>query len=96
MLLLVLAGLRILVLEDEVYLGLSAALPRKSCFSYLVGGTTLVGAKHDYVGRGIREFLSVKLLVVAQELHICTTAFQTSLELNLVLDNQSLPLVIDF
>ncbi len=37
----------------------------------------------------------MKLLVVTQELHICTTTLETFLKLDLVLNDQSLTLVID-
>ena len=62
MLLLIFAGFWVLVLEDKVN---------------LVGGTALVGTKHDHVGRGIREFLGVKGLVLLKELHVGTSTFET-------------------
>ena len=43
---------------------------------YLVGGAALVRAKHDDIGSGVREFLSVKLLVLLEKLHIGTTTDQ--------------------
>ena len=42
----------------------------------LVGGTTLVGTKHDNIGRGVGEFLAMELLVLLEELHISTTALE--------------------
>lgn len=60
MLLLVFTRLRVLVLEDEVDLRLSAACAAaKLRSSYLVGRTALVGTKHDYVGRSVRELLGM-------------------------------------
>jgi hypothetical protein len=42
----------------------------------LVGGTTLVGTEHDDVGRSIGELLTVKFLVLLEELHVSTTALK--------------------
>ena len=42
--------------------------------SYLVGGTALVRAKHDHIGGGVGEFLSMKLLVLLEKLQVGTTA----------------------
>jgi hypothetical protein len=61
-LLLVLAGLGVLVAEDEVD---------------LVGRTTLVRAKHDDVGRGVGELIRLERLVILEELHVGTTALET-------------------
>ena len=61
MFLLIFSGLWIFVLEDEVDLdsSFSSVLTSRLKVTYFVGGTALVGAKHDDVGRGIREFLRV-------------------------------------
>lgn len=45
-------------------------------WSYLVGGTALVGTKHDHVGGSVRELIGAELLVVLEELHVGTTADQ--------------------
>jgi hypothetical protein len=37
----------------------------------------------------------MKFLVLTQEFHICTSTFETVLELDLILDNKSLTLVVD-
>ena len=37
----------------------------------------------------------MKLLVVSQQLHVCSTAFETILKLDLVLYDQGLTLVVD-
>lgn len=97
MLLLVFTCLRVLVLEDEVDLRLSAAGTLVEIrLSYLVGRTTLVRTKHDHVGRSIGELLSMQLLIVLQQLHICTTALEAILKLDLVLHHQSLAFIVDF
>jgi len=62
MLLLVFAGLGVLVIDNEVD---------------FVSGTTLIGSEHDNVGRCVGEFILVKSLVIAEELHISTTTFKT-------------------
>jgi hypothetical protein len=76
-LLLVLAGLGVLVSENEVNLVLlgQVNLNVESC-PYLVGGTALVGTKHDDIGRSVGELLGVKCLVVLEKLHVRTTALQ--------------------
>jgi hypothetical protein len=99
-LLLILAGLWVLVAEDEVD---------------LVGGTALVGAKHDNVGGCVGEFVLVELLVLLEELEIGTTTLKAiwamsvciilnsmrhrgcmhTLKLNLVLYDQGLALVVN-
>lgn len=43
---------------------------------YLVGGTALIGAKHDDVGGGVGEFIGVELLVLLEKLHVGTTTDQ--------------------
>lgn len=101
--LLVLASLRVLVIEDEVD---------------LVGEATLVGTEHDDVRRRIRELLLVECLVVAEKLHVSTAAFEAicpwvrepavmpmgecswarmrlTLKLNLVLDHEGLILGVN-
>jgi hypothetical protein len=66
MLLLVLAGLGVLVTEDEMNLNMLIQVNQflKSVATNLVGSTALVRAKHDDVRRGIGEFLLVELLVL--------------------------------
>lgn len=61
-LLLVLARLGVLVVDNEVNPVVVA---------------TLVGTEHDDVRGGVAELLLVKSLVVPQELHVCTTAVQS-------------------
>ncbi len=61
-LLLVLARLGVLVVEDEVD---------------LVGVAALVGAEHDDIRRGIGELLLVESLVLTEELQVSTTALET-------------------
>jgi hypothetical protein len=80
-LLLVLAGLGVLVTEDEVNLKYCQLMIRrepclgnKALISYLVGSTTLVGTEHDHVGSSVGELLGVELLVLLEELHVGTTA----------------------
>jgi hypothetical protein len=71
-LLLVLAGLRVLVAEDEVDLDLSV-------FQLTIGyaeQTLLVRTEHDNVRRSIGELLAVQLLVLLEELHIGTTTLK--------------------
>ena len=80
MLLLVLARLGVLVAEDEVD---------------LVRGAALVGPKHDDVGRSVGELVGLKGFVVLEELHVGSTAFEAALELDLVLDDESVVLVAD-
>jgi hypothetical protein len=63
--------------------------------SYLVGGTALVGTEHDHVGGAVGELLLVELLVVLKKLQVGTTADQRVLGLDLVLDDQSLALVVN-
>jgi hypothetical protein len=53
MLLLILASLWVLVSEDKVD---------------LIGGTTLIGPKHDDIWRSIGEFITVKLFVLLEKL----------------------------
>ena len=82
MLLLILAGLWVLVLEDEVNLSKpvsSLFARRKREASYLVGRAALVWTEHDHIWGGIRELLSVQLLVVLQQLHISSAAFKAIL-----------------
>jgi hypothetical protein len=76
-LLLVLAGLGVLVSEDEVDLSMfrKRHVPTIST-PYLVCSTALVGSEHDDVRRSIRELLSVKRFVVLKELHVRTTTLQ--------------------
>jgi hypothetical protein len=79
-LLLILASLGVLVLEDEVDLFHMSTCWRLHCFwTDLVGGTALVGAKHDDVGRSVGKLFSVECLVVLEEFHVCTTTFKTIL-----------------
>lgn len=61
-LLLVLAGLGVLVVEDEVH---------------LVGGTALVGTEHNNVRGGIAELILVESLGVSEELQVGTTALES-------------------
>jgi hypothetical protein len=49
---------------------------RERRLSYLVGSTALVGTKHDDIGSAIRELLLVELLVLLEELEVCTAANQ--------------------
>lgn len=63
--------------------------------TYLVGGTALVGAEHDHIRGGVGELLLVELLVLLEELQIGTTADQRVLRLHLVLNNESLALVVN-
>jgi hypothetical protein len=78
-LLLVLAGLGVLVLEDEVDLYHMSNVPCELHDSWadLVGGAALIGAKHDDVGRSVGELFGVECLVVLEEFHVCTTTFKT-------------------
>jgi hypothetical protein len=79
-LLLILAGLGVLVLKDEVDLFHMSTCRRLHCFwTDLVGGTALVGAKHDDVGRSVGELFGVERLVVLEEFHVCATTFKTIL-----------------
>jgi hypothetical protein len=98
MLLLVLAGLGVLVVDDEVD---------------LVGGTALVGTKHDDVGGDVGELILVESLVVAEKLQVSSTTLKTvykfvsvcfganqdslkrTLELDLILNNEGLALVVN-
>lgn len=102
MLLLVLAGLGVLVTEDEVNLtgrkDMSVTVQCTQALgidTYLVGSTALVGTKHDHVGCGVGELLLVELLVLLEELEVGTTAHQGVLRLDLILDNQGLALVVN-
>lgn len=61
-LLLVLASLGVLVVEDEVDLVVVA---------------TLVGTEHDDIGSRVGELVLVESLVVPKELHVGTTALET-------------------
>ena len=45
--------------------------------SYLVGGTALVGTKHNHIGSGVGELLGVELLVLLEKLQVGTTANQS-------------------
>lgn len=62
----------------KVLVSVSSACTRQSSArsSYLVGSTTLVGTKHDHVGRSVRELVEVELLVVLEKLQVGTTADQ--------------------
>lgn len=60
-LLLVLAGLGVLVAEDEVD---------------LVGGAALVGTEHNDVGRGVGELFGVEGAVILEELHVGTSTLK--------------------
>ena len=60
-LLLVLAGLGVLVVEDEVH---------------LVGVAALVGTKHDDVGGGVGELVLVESLVLTEELQVSASALE--------------------
>ena len=62
MLLLVLASLWVLVVDDEVD---------------LVGGTALVGTEHDNVGGDVGELILVKSFVVTEKLQVSSTTFET-------------------
>jgi hypothetical protein len=66
MLLLVLAGLGVLMTEDEMNLNKLIRVNRflRNVVTNLVGSTALVRAKHDDVWGGVREFLLVELLVL--------------------------------
>ena len=68
MFLFVFSSLWVFVLENEVDLGLSISdvLPDRLKATYLVRGTALVRAKHDYIRRGVGEFFSVESLVVLE------------------------------
>jgi hypothetical protein len=94
-LLFVLAGLGVLVLEDEMNLDLSALSAVALDLCYLVGGAALVGAKHDDIGGGVGELLGLELLVVTKKLHVCTAALEALLEFDLVLHNECLALVVN-
>jgi hypothetical protein len=97
-LLLVLAGLGVLVTEDEVNLDVLLAAghnARLAWVSYLVGGTALVGTEHDHVRGGVGELLLIELLVILKKLQVGTTADQGVLRLDLVLDNQGLALRVN-
>lgn len=59
MLLLILASLWVLVVDNEVN---------------FVGRTTLVGAEHDNVRRSVGELFLMKGLVISEELQIRATA----------------------
>jgi len=61
-LLLVFTSLGVLVVDDQVD---------------LVGGTTLVGAKHDNVGGDVGELILVESLVVTEELQVSTATLKT-------------------
>jgi len=80
-LLLILAGLGVLVPEDEVDLFHMSNVPGDyiCLWTDLVGGTALVGPKHDDVGRSVGELFGVERLVVLEEFHVCTTTFKTIL-----------------
>jgi hypothetical protein len=61
-LLLILASLGVLVVDNEVD---------------LVGGTTLIGTEHDNIWGGIGEFFLVKSLVIPEKLQVSTTTLKT-------------------
>lgn len=51
----------------------------------LVGAPTLVRSKHDGVGGFVGELLELDAFGrICQQLHVCTTALQSSLSLNLI------------
>lgn len=79
-LLLVLASLGVLVLEDEVN---------------LVGGATLVRTEHDHVWRGIGELVLGQSGVLAEELQISTTTLEVVLKLDFILNHERLVLVVN-
>ena len=80
MLLLILAGLGVLVLEDEVdLLRVSTCLLLDDCWTDLIGGATFVGPKHDHIGRSVGELFGVERLVVLEQLHVCATTFKAVL-----------------
>ena len=68
MFLLVFSSLWVFVLENEVDLSLSISdvLPNRARATYLVRGTALVRAKHDYIRRGVGKFFSVESLVILE------------------------------
>jgi len=87
-LLLILASLWVLVAENEVNLVTASIADRKAfsaVASYLVGGTTLVGAEHDDVGRGVGEFLGLESLGILEKLHVSTTTLEAVCVIVLVL-----------
>lgn len=63
MLLLIIAGLWVLVVDDQVY---------------LVCGTALVGSEHDDVWGNVGELILVKSLVITEKLHVSTTTLETT------------------
>lgn len=103
MLLLILAGLGVLVTEDEMNLmgrkDISVltvqCTPGLGIDTYLVSSTALVRAKHDHVGSGVGELLLVELLVLLEELEVGSTAHQGVLRLDFILDHQGLALVVN-
>ena len=68
MFLFVFSSLWVFVLENEVDLDLSVSnfMLNTLKATYLVRGTALVRAKHDYIRRGVGKFFSVKSLVVLE------------------------------
>jgi hypothetical protein len=49
---------------------------QRNCIAYLVGGTALVGTKHNDVWGAVGELLGVEGLVVLEKLHVRTTALE--------------------
>ena len=68
MFLFVFSSLWVFVLENKMNLSLSISdvLPNRVKATYLVRGTALVRAKHDYIRRGVGKFFSVESLVVLE------------------------------
>lgn len=79
MLLFVLAGLRVLVFENEVDLRVSASVVTEVEVAYLVRRTTFVWAKHDHVRGRVGEFVGTESRILFEQLHVCTTALQALL-----------------
>jgi hypothetical protein len=79
-LLLILAGLGVLVLENEVDLfRMSIWLPAGNFSTDLVGSAAFIRPKHDDIGRSVGELFRMKRLVVLEEFHVCTPTFETVL-----------------
>ena len=81
MLLLVFASLWVLVSKDKVDLTIVSRDifdGNVNSWTNLVGGTALVGTKHDNVGRGVGELFGVKCAIVLEELHVCTSTLETA------------------
>lgn len=96
MFLLVLAGLGILVLEDEMNLGSRQHHVKRNFWqTHFVGGSAFVRAKHDHIGRSVGKLLCMQFLVFAQEFHVGASTFETVLKFDFVLDDEGLALVVD-